>query len=390
MASVKTNMVLSKAEQLLDAMENRWYIDRRGEGVSWDEELDQAMQNHWLINYIGKNSMVEKFLKAYNSLGIKNPPASITQLKEWNEIFFGALPKKEQVVPVVKDIIKSLKDETSSVSKTRQKEINQEKLIQQEGGFNIVYVNKLTKPVLDKFQEVLKQTITYIRNSPVKDFKKALYGDLYVGTPKDIFELYGIQTSERGAAASYNTTKKNIAFYTKSLNNPDTVSTVIHEFGHKFDYEVHKKHRELLELWESHRCEYIEPQIGFVLPKDTYIPAWTMSSSFSTLLDQDYVLENVEKVQRKKVFWFIGVTDGHLIGLTEEKLKSLQSAKYCSSGYGSTNYDEWFAEMITAITLGLVRPSYKEIADKFLAILNGESIKTSNLKLRLAKLKNLK
>jgi len=46
--------------------------------------------------------------------------------------------------------------------------------------------------------------------------------------------------------------------------------------------------------------------------------------------------------------------------------------------------------MITAITLGLVRPSYKEVADKFLAILNGESIKTSNLKLRLAKLKNLK
>ena len=125
------------------------------------------------------------------------------------------------------------------------------KLIQQEGGFNIVYVNKLTKPVLDKFQEVLKQTITYIRNSPVKDFKKALYGDLYVGTPKDIFELYGVQTSERGAAASYNTTKKNIAFYTKSLNNPGAVSTVIHEFGHKFDYEVHEKHKELLELWKS-------------------------------------------------------------------------------------------------------------------------------------------
>jgi len=165
---------------------------------------------------------------------------------------------------------------------------------------------------------------------------------------------------------------------------------VIHEFGHKFDYEVHEKHKELLELWKSNRCEYIEPQIGFVLPKDTYIPAWTISSSFSTIQDQDYVLENVEKVQRKKIFWFIGVTDGHSIGLTEEQLKSLQSTKYCSSGYGSTKYDEWFAEMITAITLGLVRPSYKEVADKFLAILNGESIKTSNLKLRLAKLKNLK
>jgi hypothetical protein len=390
--SVKTKKVLEKAEELLDAMENRWTINSSGQASFWDEEIENQphFESFWFTQYNGKKGMVSKFFKAYDTLGIKNPPESINTLRQWNEIVWGVLPKKQQVLPIVRNIIESLKQEETSVTKNRQKEIDQENMIQQEGGFNITYLSKLSKPELDKFEEVLKKSIAYIKNSPVKDFKEVLYGDLYVGRAIDFKEILGVKYAPRNALAFYSITDKNIKFYTQYLNEPGVIGTVIHEFGHKFDYEVHNKSDELLELLQKWSCRYEEPKIGFVLKKDTLIPSWLVSSQSSLTTKQDYVLEKIQYISRKKAFLFRGVQDNHEMLLLENDLKSIQSFKYCSSGYGSTNYDEWFAEMITAITLGLVRPSYKEVADEFLAILNDETIKTSNIKLRLAKLKNLK
>jgi hypothetical protein len=45
----------------------------------------------------------------------------------------------------------------------------------------------------------------------------------------------------------------------------------------------------------------------------------------------------------------------------------------CPSTYGAKNHLEFFAEMVTLVTLGLVKPSQKVVVDKFLKIIKEES-----------------
>lgn len=220
------------------------------------------------------------------------------------------------------------------------------------------------KEILD-FKKQISLALSHIKKSPVPFFSKVL-------------ELGGLICVGEGVELPRQSqSEKSIAFYShfddtiyyrkeKAVLKPAYI-TIIHEHGHKFHYNLIKngnRNEKIINLYKQaiqpKECQLSKmPKIGDPL-SDLREDWWTVK-----MASKDFILNKI---------------DGDDYIYTQGKLKKIIKKQeilkliHCPSQYGAKNVEEFFAEMCTLITLGLVKPSQKLITDKFMEIVMQEII----------------
>jgi len=216
-----------------------------------------------------------------------------------------------------------------------------------------------------EFKKALSTAIEKLKNSP---FKKVFSNSvILVGTEDQ-------SDSPRGnAIARYRELADQIFYFLKSdgstYSNKEIYITLIHEYGHRFHahfmkngYNNPKIKKLYLESQEGTKTCYLKnlPKIGDPLSdlrEDWYSVRMASNEYYlKKIVGDNYIYENergrIKEVEKKDI------------------LKRIT----CPSEYGAKNEREFFAEMFTLITLGLVKPNQQVIADKFMKIINTEAI----------------
>ena len=210
-----------------------------------------------------------------------------------------------------------------------------------------------------------------IKASKVPNFNKALVGEIIIGDKDFLKRNYSFSASEK-ALGAYNAQEKRIYYY-KDRSDPSEKLTLIliHELGHKFHNIVIKKgmdNQKIFDLYKSKETTCELPQIGDSL-SDLREDWWSVKMSS----ENEFFLSEIVAGQG------FGAQDTYIyvndIG-EEKKFNKKQILKLinCPSEYGSESLEEWFAEMCVLITLNKVKPSQKLIADRFIQILEEETI----------------
>ena len=233
------------------------------------------------------------------------------------------------------------------------------------------FQNNTTKEELLKFKTIFKDTVKLIKASKVPNFRKALTGEIIIGDKDFLKRNYNFSSSEKSLGA-YNVNEQRIYYY-KDRSDPSEKLTLIliHELGHKFHNMVIKNgmdNEKIINLYQTKDTTCELPKIGDPL-SDLREDWWSVRMSSK---DEFFLSEIVAGQGWGSQDTYIYVND---IG-EEKKFNKTQILKLlnCASEYGSENVAEWFAEMCVLITLNKVKPSQKLIANKFIQILEEDSI----------------
>jgi hypothetical protein len=244
-------------------------------------------------------------------------------------------------------------------------------VMQREPNLKIKIISPVSMDDLLGFKKNILRAIGGIKASPISKFYKAVKGNLIVGTDRDIKEQTGIEAPSSVSALFDYKTDDIIYFMDIAPMQPqrDIYSTLIHEFAHRFHHNHIKgglrnpKIRTLyVQAFRSEEQCYLDqlPKIGDPLSnlRENWWSVKMASEEWilSEITDKSYIYKNY---------------DGELKYLDK---KDILRRITCPSQYGAKNEGEFFAEMCTLITLGLVKPSQKLIADKFMQIVEQESI----------------
>jgi hypothetical protein len=246
-------------------------------------------------------------------------------------------------------------------------------VMQKEPSLKIKIVSPVSMKDLLDFKKNILKAIGGIKASPIPNFDKALKGNLILGTDADIKEQIGFTTSPPVPVAQYDDVgTNNIMYFIDATikRSRDIYITLIHEFAHRYHHKHIKggfENPEIRTLFQQavkneEQCFLDQlPKIGD--PLSNLRENWwgvKMSTNDEWILykitDDYYIYKNskgrLEAFDKKDI----------LLRIT------------CPSVYATKNRVEFFAEMVTLITLGLVKPSQKLIADKFMEIINNEVI----------------
>ncbi len=244
-------------------------------------------------------------------------------------------------------------------------------VMQKEPNLKIKIISPVSMEDLLDFKKNILRSIGAIKASPIPNFDKALKGNLILGTEADIKEQTGVTTPYKVSALYDEKTNDIIYFIDIAPFQPerDIYTTFIHEFAHRFHYNHIKG--------------------GFKNPKIRTLYVQAFRSEEQCYLDQlpkigdplSNLRENWYTVRRSSEEWILSKIKDNSYAYKNSKgeLKYLDKKDIlrritCPSQYGAKNEGEFFAEMVTLITLGLVKPSQKLIADKFMEIINTELI----------------
>lgn len=230
-------------------------------------------------------------------------------------------------------------------------------------GIKINIKSFMTEKDVEYFRTQLNTAIKYINQSPIHSFKKVLSSVfILVGTNNNIGK-FG-QTENQ--IASYHSSTKKIHYFFDKKDEKQPFITLIHELAHQYHHTIVKNgfnNQEIINLFKKattskKQCELFNlPQIGDPL-SDLRENWWSVRMSSRN----DFVLTKIIK----GVYIYEDGTGKDVIYTLEEIIRMLA----CPSEYGSENEMEFFAEMTTLITLGLVKPNQQVIANKFMQILN--------------------
>jgi hypothetical protein len=220
------------------------------------------------------------------------------------------------------------------------------------------------KEILE-FKKQILLALSFIKKSPVPFFPKVLQlgGLICVGNGDDLPK----QSKSENSIAFYSSGDDTI-YYKKEKAKRAPYISLIHEYGHKFHTKLIKDgygNEKIKSLYEQaiqpNVCQLSKmPKIGDPL-SDLREDWWTVRMSAS----DDFILNKI---------------DGDNYIYTKGRLKTILKKQdilkliKCPSQYGAKNTMEFVAEMITLITLDLVKPSQQLIADKFMEIIEQESI----------------
>ena len=224
-----------------------------------------------------------------------------------------------------------------------------------------------------QYRGALFKAINHIKNSP---FKKVLANsEIIIGT-RSALNSQGYSYSGSKAIALYWHRKDKISYpITKegeSIAGEEIASayiTLIHELGHRYHYRMMPRgyfNPYIMDLYEEakrpkEQC-YLDqlPKIGDSL-SNLREDWWSVKKA-----SDDYLLTSIFR----NTYTYTNSKGD----VKEIQKKDILKRITCPSQYGSKDHTEFFAEMFTLITLGLVKPSQKPVADKFMEIVNRESI----------------
>jgi len=228
----------------------------------------------------------------------------------------------------------------------------------------ILFIGPIKEKEILEFKKQILLCFDKIKNSSIPYFTRIIQADgvIHMGN-----RAYLPQDLDIKASASYSPSNK-IVYYVKDASlTRNTYITLIHEYGHKFHHMMLKNgfnNEAIIKLYKIATnkvvCELSKmPQIGDHLSnlRENWWVVKTASNDF--ILDKIdgenyiYVKGSLKKILKKK-----------------DILRLIK----CPSEYGATDHKEFFSEMCVLITLGLVKPSQKLIADKFMQILEEETI----------------
>jgi len=240
------------------------------------------------------------------------------------------------------------------------------------GGFDsyISIESPVTEEQIKLFITHFKKAVAHIQASPIRFFEEVLKDSIYpiitLGSFEDIMRNW--RGKERDAVASYASWANDegmVFYYTDGLARANIYISLIHEFAHKYHYirimdggynnEFFKKLYRSATRGTQKCYTNLLPKIGDSL-SDLREDWWNISSKVSS--DDDYILTSITQYE-----YIYETKDGKTIPILKE---SVLERITCPSRYGATDHKEFFAEMITLITLGLVKPNQQVIANKFM------------------------
>jgi hypothetical protein len=310
-------------------------------------------------------------------LKLKKPLPSIVEVDAYLKAVDGNMPDYELSSRVIKLLNKVKKEvENIKLEDTTFEDIVENvpeeemvaTLILHNTSFTILSSVKKDKVMSLKTQ--IHLALKKIENSP---FKKALLNSsVSIGTIPAL-KNEGFRISDPEAVASYYRLLDHITYIidskgeSKSGDRPPYQS-LIHEFGHRYHYTQMingYKNQSIIDLYtkamvSQEQC-YIDqlPKIGDPL-SNLREDWWNVKMG-----SENYVLSKIEN----DIYTYIS-DQGNVL---EFNRASILKRITCPSKYGAKNVEEFFAEMVTLIILGLVKPSQKILADKFMQIVEQES-----------------
>jgi len=236
-----------------------------------------------------------------------------------------------------------------------------------------LYLNfqaEINKEEVIQFKETILEVAKKIKASKLPNFSKALTGELYVGDKPFFKKNYKINVSGV-AIASYDPLDKSIYFYTDhDPSLADAIRDLAHEFAHRYHHTVVKNgmnNERIKDLYKEVKFSCKLPEIGDPL-SDLREDWWNVKRGS----ESEYYLSKIQKVQGWKEDKFIYINDEGLEKtFSQQQINDLIS---CPSQYGSTNVEEWFAEMCNLINFNKVKPNQKTLVDRLIQILEEETI----------------
>jgi len=245
-------------------------------------------------------------------------------------------------------------------------------VMQREPNLKIKIISPVSMEDLLDFKKNILKAIGAIKASPIPNFDKALKGDLILGTEIDIKKQTGVTIPLDVFVGLYHRDTNNIMYFIDATikRNRDIYITLIHEFAHRYHHKHFKggiENPKIITLFQQavkneEQCFLDQlPKIGD--PLSNLRENW-WSVKMST--DDEWILSKITDTK------YIYRNSKGFIESFDKKDILLRTT--CPSVYGTRNKAEFFAEMVTLITLGLVKPSQKLIADKLMEIINNEVI----------------
>ena len=262
--------------------------------------------------------------------------------------------------------------------KQRKNKTNKEKLKIKVGNFTITFLEKIRKSDLKhivNFKKNLFKAIIKINNSKVPNFSSILSGSIVTGEYHVLKKLY---PATDDAIAKW-TGNQIISYYGSKESN--SYLTFIHELGHKYHDSLSMKTREEIEnlykkATDPRLCKMVKkPQIGEPLSNLTLnLDRWDWLAGDSEF-GENYMFGFGGRNEPSTKFVFNGMRGKDFLYVNKEngKEKTISPKEFsimskCPSEYGATNHMEFVAEMCTLITMDIVKPQQKEIANKFIEI----------------------
>jgi hypothetical protein len=240
------------------------------------------------------------------------------------------------------------------------------------GDKTIFFVDIPTKKEILFFKTVLFKAIMKINNSKVPSFSKALKNlDIVFGESGEADKLFSENSKKTtpNVQAQYFSTRDEIIYYTNTIGSGrDVYMTIIHEIAHRLHY-LHIKNgfenKELKDLYNKTTSQVMcrlsqFPKIG------------------DPLSDLNVNEKNEWELVTRKAsaeFYLKEITDDGIFIYKDSLGKEIKFPRNkimkmirCPSEYGAENVMEFFAEMCTMITLGIVKPNQEMIAKIFINI----------------------
>ena len=238
------------------------------------------------------------------------------------------------------------------------------------GGFTVHLASDITPEDLQTFSYSFEKIILAIQHSPVKNFKKVLKGHVYVGTKDDLCKWQGCKVPPF-SNGMYSQKFKVVDYFTDGLRTSETWVVLIHEFAHKFHVEEVPnglRNQGILDLYEELKEGLLcydkaeLPKLGDPLSK------YTKPQTYRGLVGtgKELYLTEIDGVPGEGAEYHFS---NDLVGVIKEE-KSLIQSLHCPSMYAYHNHAEWFAEMVTMITLEELPPKDYTQASKLLKLLN--------------------
>jgi hypothetical protein len=345
--------------------------------VSYTDSLELGKD---IISFLETNLPKLKLIKPLPIFEYKNqiesldPNATSLEIKELKNKKLFPIDHKKFLAGLEKEIKKLKITDTQIIENKMSWEdaLYQEMTVvmQREPNLKVKIISPVSMDDLINFKTNILKAIDEIKASPFPNFyKNVIKGNLILGTMKDIISEGLADNIKESGVAWYDDKTKNIIYkieFAPLVSKRSIHITLIHEFAHKFhstfkdggfeNLEIHFLYEEAIK--SKAQC-YLDrlPKIGDPL-SDLREDWWSVRMSS----ENDYILSEI-------------INDTYVYMNSQAKTikiekKDILKRITCPSAYGAKNHAEFFAEMVTLITLGLVKPNQKIIADKFISVVN--------------------
>ncbi len=229
----------------------------------------------------------------------------------------------------------------------------------------VVFISDYSEDFKFKAIHNLKKGIESVKISPIPKFKSILSGgNIILGRKKAFLDTF--DHDMKIAIGAY-APLRDMVFLLLEKGEEGIGAVAVHELAHRFHYLGIKdgyENKDIISLYElatmsKTECKLAKlPTLGSplsnILSKGVW--DWTVKRANS-----DYYLKKIYTTDQT-YYYYENNRGWHKIYTAQQLLKYIE----CPSEYAATNHKEFFSEMCTLITLGLVKSSQKRMAFQFI------------------------